>query len=78
MKDCLLVGVVCLVLGFLMRDFVYPKNKVENYKMSNNDKQVIIIAMSMFVILVIIIIGYVFSSGYKLHGSSKSIKPKTS
>ena len=41
MKDCLLVGVVCLVLGFFLHDLVYPKDKVEN--MSNKQVSTIII-----------------------------------
>jgi len=76
MKDCLLVGVVCLVLGFFLHDLVYPKDKVENYKMSKNDQTVIIISIIAFCVMLVIIASYWFMSPKKSSGSYKSSAPK--
>jgi vacuolar-type H+-ATPase subunit I/STV1 len=56
MKDCLLVGIVCLVIGFLLHDFVYPKDKVENMKVSSKDVIWLSIIGGVFIVVLLIIV----------------------
>jgi hypothetical protein len=60
MKNCLLVGIVCLILGFLLRGIIYPN--IENMSNKKDSSGIIL-----DIIIIIVIVGILFYVGKGSH-----------